>query len=1139
MHGAAVTITEETTGVVMGVESDAAGAYASPLIVDGAYTVRVEGDSFQAFVRSGIVLRGGQAYRQDVMLQSADVAAIASPETRQWIRPTVRDADGELDRETRQSRARRLPGPVGSMPGSKLRGQSADSDAAPNARRSPSKFLTQGGAGLPREHRPDDEAPSQPEGHAARRAGDKSTARVREMQAVTTPNDAQHGRSRRFVAFTGKLETNELHGAVYHILGNEQLNARGYFGDKSKARKNDFGIYVGGPIVKHKTFFAYHYDKLFVRSGAQSGYGNSTPIDAFRQGDFGRLLTSRAVAVDALGRSMYRGQIFDPASTRSAQGAPVRDPFVNNTVPLSHPMRSRVAAGVVPLMVQPQRPGLEFNVQGNPMGAQTWILDAPAHLVRVDHSFRENLRTSHVFSRTGHPAIRNCGGVGGCRFSHDPVSSPGSNTGYYGEGFVEKITTHQARQKFDWIVANNLLSHATISYDEFHVIGHSLSAGAGWPQRLWGPGGNGLLEADAGPPAMSFTGNTRYSPLGNAWGRSGLLAKHRYQVANDWTWIQDRHTVNISGEYRYHRHPFRGWANNVAGSFNFHRGHTGGFDAQGNNRSTTGDPFASFLLGQVNGTRFQIPDFPTISEAYVAWSVIDEYRVTNNLTLTIGLRFDYQTAVRERDNNMSTFDPNVPNPGAGGRLGAMIFAGDGPGRTGFRTLESPPRDAFGPRIGFAYRLGRYNVIRGGYAIYYSGVPHGHFDAINTLGFRSNPTANDLSNGRRPAYFLDDGFPQENVVLPPSIDPAIGNNTSPVAITRDRVTLPRVQDWTFAIQRLLSRSMALGLTYTGNRGSRLIADRRVLGPAANANSPAILSLGPSVLAVRADSHAAGSSGVPMPYTGFRRSVAQSLRPFPQMFNIGYMNVPAGNSFYHALRTNVEKRFSDGAHFHATYAWSKLTGMGTEGVRYRDGLGQGPQNPIDTHSLERGLSTDDVPHRVLAAFTHTIPVFREKKVGLAAKVLGGWAVAGIFRVEAGRPVNIVMANDLGPFLFNGQKRPDILSSRVRIDHGGRFNVTRDSFYDRSAFGDPGPLQFGNASRTMDFVRGFHNVAEDFSLFKDTWINEKFKLRFETQFGNIFNRVVFCDPNRNWSAATFGQTFAQCNTPRSIQFGLRLDF
>lgn len=946
------------------------------------------------------------------------------------------------------------------------------------------------------------------------------------------------GGTKGFFASPAKRGTNEFHGALYQSLGNDILNARGFFGEKGKSRRNNLGAFVGGPIIKDKTYFSYHYDRLSVRSGPESGFGNSVPVDSFRQGDFGSLITRRVVATDALGRNIFDGQIFDPASSRLVRGVPVRDPLPNNAVPASHPLRSQVASRVLPFMVRPQRAGLEFNVQGNPRGSQVWRLDAPSHHVRLDHSFTASFRASLDFSRISHPAVRNCGGVDGCHVSYDPIDRPQMNAGYYGAGYYEDITTHHVRQKIDWIAASNLLNQTTVSYDEFHVTGHSLSAGAGWQERLWGGDGNGLLATNAGPPALNFTGNTRYSPLGNEFGRTGFLANHQYGISNGLTWIRHRHTIKIGGEFRYHEYPFRGWASNVAGSFNFHRSHTAGFDAAGNNLPSTGDPFASFLLGQVHSTHFQIPDFPTINERFVSWSVVDEYRVTSNLTVTVGLRFDYQSAIRERDDNMSTFDPSVPNPGASGRLGAMVFAGSGPGRTGTRTLESPPMDAFGPRIGFAYRVGARSVVRGGYGIYYSSVPHAQFDSVNTLGFRFHPTANDLSNGRRPAYFLDDGFPQANIVLPPSIDPAIGNNTSPVAVTRDRATLPRVQHWTLTIQRQVTRTTAIDLAYEGNRGSRLIADRRVLGPAANANANSVLDLGPSLLASKAGPGSAGA-GVSMPYRGFTRSVAQSLRPFPHMLNIGYLNVPAGNSFYHAFRTRVEKRFSDGAHFQASYAWSKLTGMGAGRARPSDGLGFGPQNPTDTHSLERGLSVEDVPHRLLAAFTHEVPFFRQKKAGLAAKVLGGWALSGILRLETGTPVNIVMANDLEPFLFNGQKRPDILSNRVRIDHRGSFDVATDSFFDRTAFADPGPLRFGSASRTMDFVRGFHHLAEDFSLFKDTWIGQKLKLRLQTQLANAFNRVVFCDPNRNWSAASFGRAFSQCNSPRSVRFGLRLDF
>ena len=971
------------------------------------------------------------------------------------------------------------------------------------------------------------------------RAGLTERKAVGEVRIDHESATRQSSRPLGIFASSAKPGTNEFHGALYHLFGNDSLNARGFFGAKGKFRSNNLGAYVGGPIVKNKTFFMYQYDRIALRAGPQSGFAGSTPADAFRRGDFQRLFSGRQVAVDALGRTVHAGQVFDPASTRTVGGVPVRDAFPDNRVPASHPLRSRVAAQVIPLMARPDRSGLEFNVQGLVQGDQVWSLNAPSHFFRLDHSFTEKFRTGFALSRTSHPAVRNCGGVGGCRVSSDPVTEPELNRDYYGTGVYEDITTHHVRQRFDWVASPNWLNQTTVGYDEFHVTGHSISAGVGWPERLWGSTGNGLIEADAGPPAMSFTGNTRYSPLGNEWARSGFRANHQYHVANTMTWLGRRHTVKLGGEYRLHKYPFRGWANNVAGRFNFHRMHTGGFDAAGNNLVDTGDPFASFLLGQVNSTHFEIPDLPTMVENFVSWSVIDEYRITDRFTLTFGLRFDYQTAIRERDDNMSTFDPSMPNPGADGRFGAMIFAGRGPQRTGTRTLDAPPVDAFGPRVGFAYRLDERTVMRGGYGIYYSRVPHARFAAVNTLGFRIYSTVVDQSNGQRAAYFLDEGVPRRRIARPPAIDPTVGNDVSTVAVTRDRGTLPRIQDWSWSVQRRVTRTAVVDLSYAGNRGSRLIADRRVLGPAANANFPQVLERGSSVLASRAGSGVARGAGVPSPYGSFRGSVAQALRPFPHVLDIGYLNVPAGNSFYHALKTQVEKRFSDGAFFRASYAWSKLTGMGAGTIRPSDGLGFGPQDPTNTQARERGLSADDVPHRVLAAFTHAVPVFGERRNGLAAKVLGGWTVSGAVRVESGTPVNIVMANDLEQFLFNGQKRPNILSNRVRIDHRGSFDAATDSFFDRSAFADPGPLRFGTASRTMDFARGFANVAEDLALFKDAWVTSKFKVRFETQLANVFNRVVFCEPNRNWSASSFGRAFAQCNSPRTVQFGLRLDF
>jgi hypothetical protein len=150
-----------------------------------------------------------------------------------------------------------------------------------------------------------------------------------------------------------------------------------------------------------------------------------------------------------------------------------------------------------------------------------------------------------------------------------------------------------------------------------------------------------------------------------------------------------------------------------------------------------------------------------------------------------------------------------------------------------------------------------------------------------------------------------------------------------------------------------------------------------------------------------------------------------------------------------------------------------------------------------------------------------------------------LAGILRYESARPLNIIMANDLGGFLYNGQKRPDrVAGAEGRID-SSNFDPNRDRLLTPSGWVDPGPLKFGNAPKNDGTVRGFANYGEDLSAFKNFIIKEQMRVRFEAQFGNIFNRTVFCDPDTNFSAGSFGQVSSQCNQPRSIQFGLRLDY
>ena len=1138
--GAAVSILDEGTGLATYLESNAAGAYTSPPLVLGTYTVRVERAGFKTFQRAGIILIGGQIYRQDATLELGDVTeTIEVIATSEMINVVQADVTHTVDNKYYED----LPVVMGAdirLAESLLLLQPGYTPMEPNGdpmfKGSQFNSRINGGQTMATENFFDGAAFGFAEGHQQTHESAVPIEGIREMKVISTTYSAQYGHtSGGFIEYTSKSGSNDFHGAVYEYFSNEKLNASGFFGTfRPKDRKNNYGFTIGGPIVKNKTFFFLNWDLYDFRSGTLPSFTNTTPTGAFKTGDFGALLGGQ-IGTDALGRPMLDGGIYDPSTTRTVNGVPTRDPFPNNVIPASHPLLDSAARQIADVMVSPDRAGTAFNTSGG-SGDQTWQFDIQTVLFRVDHAFSDNFRGTTSYFENDRPSTRRCGGVGGCTVNSTTDFS--KNTDYIGQGFNQTIATHHLHQQFDWIISNNMINHTTLAYDRWYMGGNSLAGGTQWPERLWGPDRGGLIEEGTGPPSISFSGNTPYSGLGNPWGGRqggpGFNTNNRWQFSNDLTWVMGKHTVKIGMEFRHHQYPFRLWGASPGGSFNFSRAHTAGYDEGGNSLGQTGDPFASFLLGQVNNGTFHIAAEPTFYERYAApWVNIDT-KLTSKLTLNFGLRWDYQTARIETNDQYSTFDINTPNPGAGGRLGAQLFAGDGPGRTGSRKFQKPPKDAWGPRFGFAYRLNDKSVIRGGYGVYYSGIANSQFTGLPILGFEAFPAANDLSGGLTPAYHWEDGIPRDLIIRPPDIRPDVSLNQSPIAVAEDDLTLPRFQNYSITFQRQLSDNMVLDVSYIGNRGTRLTNHPTSLGLLNNMNHPDVLNFGAAVLNSDINSQAARDAGIGLPYEGFSGSVSQALRPFPQVTGIRWRSVPTGQSLYRSMQVKLDKRFANGLQFRASYTLAKLDGTGTENAQGSDGRSARRQNPIEAHV--KTLSSDDMRNSAFVAWTYQLPFMRDKKTGLA-RLVGGWSFSGVFRVDQGRPLNIFMSNDMGGILFNPQKRPNRAGGEGRTS--GSFDPNADRYLSSSGWTDPGSFNFGSAPINDGTVRGPRNITEDLSVFKDIWLSEQFKMRFEANFGNLFNRVVYCGPNGNWSAGSFGQIFGQCNIPRSIQFALRIDF
>lgn len=197
----------------------------------------------------------------------------------------------------------------------------------------------------------------------------------------------------------------------------------------------------------------------------------------------------------------------------------------------------------------------------------------------------------------------------------------------------------------------------------------------------------------------------------------------------------------------------------------------------------------------------------------------------------------------------------------------------------------------------------------------------------------------------------------------------------------------------------------------------------------------------------------------------------------------------------------------------------------------------QDPLNWDTANWGLSSDDTPHVALLGFTWDLPD-PEEWSGLKKQLLGGWNVSGIARYESGRPLRIGMFNDLGGFLFNGGKRPNRTGADA-VAVTGDFDPSTDNYFDRAAWEDPGPLALGNAPLSDGSVRGFSVFNADVNVTKTFALSADLRMRFQAILGNIFNTTLFCAPNTNFSSGGFGTVNSQCNQPRSVQLGLRVEF
>ncbi|MBM3775870.1 MAG: hypothetical protein FJW37_12020 [Acidobacteria bacterium] len=639
---------------------------------------------------------------------------------------------------------------------------------------------------------------------------------------------------------------------------------------------------------------------------------------------------------------------------------------------------------------------------------------------------------------------------------------------------------------------------------------------------------------------------TNISGVGGAGDQAVKYVHHTWVVTDGLSIVKGRHNFKTGMEYR--------WVavyttqNSSSGVFDFNRVQTAFPSSQG--RATTGNPFASFLLGQVDRGELYIGDQPLrFRVPYFATYFQDDFRVRSNLTINMGLRWDTWWPMSERDGKYSIMDPSVPNPAAGGRPGGLIFAGSGPNRTGSsRLTRGVSNNNFGPRLGLAWTVRPRLVVRTGYGIsFFPTTALGAGGNRNSSrGFDGLITRINQNQGLTATFNWDNGFPTDFV--PPPFVNAGFNVGSTINMWNDNAHEPSYrQDWSFGIQRDLGADWLVDVAYVGAKGTRLPTG--VFNP--NQVDPKYLSLGDLLLRPIGDPSVV-AAGFRPPYQGFKGTLAQSLRPFPQYAYVGTVGVngfdqsaPVGNSTYHSAQVKLEKRFSKGLFLLSSYTWSKnLTDSSSQWGGFFSTSARDHYN----RSIDKALSLVDITHRWTNGFTYELPIGPGKAVAAnvpkaLAQVIGGWQFNGILIYQSGLPLAARVANTLP--LFNDRNAPDVVGGVPQSLPRANFDPARDRLLNSAAFRVPAPFKYGNAPATLN-VRELPLLNEDFGFSKRFSVTERASIEFRFEMFNMFNRTRFAGVDQTRGTGelltdvfSFGRVIRQANPPRQTQFHLRVTF
>jgi hypothetical protein len=646
---------------------------------------------------------------------------------------------------------------------------------------------------------------------------------------------------------------------------------------------------------------------------------------------------------------------------------------------------------------------------------------------------------------------------------------------------------HNAALNYTKIIGSRIINEARAGYTHLYTYGVPQGLGTNYTTQA---GIRGFNETSATFPGFPNINVTGYGILiSTLQFRPAIAPFETRQLLDNVSIIQGRHSIKAGVDFRQFHYAEENGGTASRGLFNY----TGVYSGNG---------FADYLLGYPNtGTR----SYPTnqfgLTDRQYHYFVQDDFKVSSRLTINMGLRYEWNTIPMADNAQTGIFDFQT---------GKIIIGTLPDGTINLRTQQVAPivypfykdrfvlakdiglprlvqrqsHNQFAPRFGFAWRPfnGNRTVIRGGYGIFY-------------LLARGNSNASYQSYS---LPFIYDDTKTNTTPIPTFTTESFFD--SPFALGTPRIVgmdfvlrSPYAQQWNFAVQRELLRNLTMDVAYVANKGTRLEQTFR--------------------------------ENYVLPGPGS----VQPRRPFPEFGN-GDRFSNAASSNYHSLQVKVEKRYSAGLSFLTAYTWSKLidnTNVDSQGTV------QDPRN----FNLERAVGNFDATHRLVTSFGYELPFGAGQKFGstlpgIARTLIGGWQIGGITQYQSGFPFTPTMGSP-DPANVGGTyaRRPN------RIGSGEIEDWTVERYFDITAFAVPAQFTIGNSGRNI--LRGPGIANWDLSLFKNTTINERYRLQFRWEVFNAFNTPQFLNPSNITDVGGPNGRITSARDPRLMQLAMKLYF